>query len=200
MWAKQLSEKLLSRIKSFLGCQIVLGLADWVCAGVGGGVPSAGGVSIYGLTSAVRLSYLGSQVSVHLSCKSTSLGICLRSPGAFPSHTHPGCPYLPDSWSQAWALKMQCHLTKHWLAAVNLRHSPTSTVQTGSLHKGPQGGLSLGWAQCLNVVTRLAHLVLSLGMPGHTMALCTRDSRLQEPCASISSTLSFIFLKLTGNI
>lgn len=143
----------------------------------GGWSSSAGGISIYGLTSAVGLSYLGSQVSAHLSCKSTSLGICMGSPGALPSHTHPGCPYLPDSWSQDWALKMQCHLTKHWLAAVNLRHSPTSTVQTGSLHKEPQGGLSLGWAQCLNVVTRLAHLVLFLGMPGYIQWLCAPETQ-----------------------
>lgn len=142
MLAKELSEKFLSRIKSFLGGHMVLRLADWVCA-EGGEVPSPGSISIYGLTYAVGLSCLGSQVSAPLSCRSPSLGICVERPGALPSHTHPGCSYLSDSWSQAWALKMQCHLTKHWLAAVKLRHCPTSTAQTGSL---PPGGLSLVWA------------------------------------------------------
>lgn len=70
---------------------MVLRLADWVCA-EGGKVSSAGGISLSGLTSAVGLSCLGSQVSAHLNCRSTSLGICMESSGALPSHTHPGCP------------------------------------------------------------------------------------------------------------
>lgn len=88
---------------------------------------------------------------------------------ALPSHTHPGCPYLPDACSQDWVLTEPCHFTKHWLAAVRLRNCPTGPVQTGSLHKGHQQAYPRP-GHCSNMwVIRLAHLVLSLEILGQML-------------------------------
>lgn len=174
-----LFEKSLSRIKSSLGDQVVWGLTNWVWAG--GGIRFAGFTGLYSLTYAVSLSCLGSSVSTHLGCRGIFLRICVESPGALPSHTHPDCSYLRDSCSQDWDLEMQCHLTKHWLDAVHLRHCPTEPEQTGSLHKGHQQAYPQAGHSANMWVTRLAHLVLSLETLGQMLTWGSRDSGLQGP-------------------
>lgn len=68
-----------------------------------------------------------------------------------PPSRHSGCPYLPNPWCQGWASKMQCRLTKHWLASASMGQCPTRAVQTCSLHKGISAASSRGWAWCLGV-------------------------------------------------
>lgn len=142
-----------------------------------------------------------------LHCSGSYVSTCLTegcTSWALPLHRHSGCPHLPESCCQGWALNMQCHLTKHWLTAANMRRCPTRAAQTGSMQKGKSAGLTSGWAQCLGVGHQAwAHLVLFLELLGCMLIQhCREQSREQsrEPHSPIPRILSSILPEAAGNV